>query len=98
MKSLTLLFVLLNFASACSDQFKATNFDSNSSKGKVLVTLTAKTRNELPQCDNSAQGLAAYLTETGRFVKCADGTWNSTRPGDTSSSYLQRSPVRYHEW
>lgn len=90
--------ISLNFA--CEDKFPARDLSGsyNVAKGTVRITATVKREEELPICDATSQGLAGYIVSSDEFVKCKNGRWRGVTPGDTSSNYIARSPIRYYEW
>jgi hypothetical protein len=90
--------ISLNFA--CEDKFAAKDMSGtyNVNKGTVRITATVKREEELPICDATSQGLAGYIVSSDEFMKCKNGRWRAVTPGDTSSNYMARGPIRYYEW
>ncbi|RZA27113.1 MAG: hypothetical protein EOP10_01290 [Proteobacteria bacterium] len=102
MKNGFLLVSLLSLSAlnnACHQTMKAK--DRSQSPGvNIAVSYTTVARNErvLPRCDAGTEGLKAYLSESDSFIQCSSFSWHSANPGDVSSRYASREPVRFHEW
>ncbi len=98
MKYYSLAFLILNLS--CYGQFKAKEFGETKiiSKAKVMMTATVRNEDELPLCDNNTFNLAGYISNTDKFVKCDGSSWRAATPGDTSTNFIARAPVRYFEW
>lgn len=102
MKNGFLIFSLMTLSAlsnACHQSMRAK--DSPQLPGtKIVVSYTtvAKNTKSLPRCDIGTDGLKAYLSESDDFVQCTGYSWRSANPGDMSSRYTSREPVRFHEW
>ncbi len=79
-------------------QFKAEGFELKHRVPLVTVTTTAKDESELPLCEVSTQNVTIFLAQANSFMKCVNGAWHKARPGDRSTSFASRAPVRYYEW
>jgi hypothetical protein len=95
------LLLIIPTVVGCSQSLAARDPNSQGlAKAKPTVTITAsfKSLAELPRCDAGSEQMSAYISERDVFVQCRKFFWRDVKPGDTSTKYLAREPIRYNEW